>query len=659
MTTSTKDTAAFANADPERAGGQGLDHNQEESGNLAIHKLLASDDGRAWTDFVATCRFQRDGSSAYEAWALRGMVRWIRRHAKGGGYEYEVIETLGENPIARQDATALSRLEEELAAGRNPNDPQAAFVEPEALTYPYAYERLSQLFDSPNAPDLVVNPKSYAFGRQPGQHGALDVIQSRSPLIFSGPGVQRGASVEADARQIDIAPTVARLMGFPLIDGKDASGRSGSERGCEPDVYFRRQDGRVLEAVLDGSETRPERVYIMLLDGQSHTELVHRLESDSRDIPNLRRLIGRGAMLHHGSITNFPSITWPSHNAIGTSCWSGHHDIVNPSYYLRERRETVSPQGQQFDTAKFLSPEVETLYEAFHRVFGSWNHMEGALTASINDPCTRGADHASLERRLVGERDQLRALTAETDADISPRWAAELQETGHHLVGLIDNRGLGQARHLLLDESHPVPMLIYHEFSLPDAAAHDYGPHHEGAREALDETDRQIGHILRILDEKGLFESTLFVITTDHGMAVQDVSLRANPARIPQRDGMAAITTEPLVYLRDLDVLVAVAHDGRTAQISVLDNDADESGDQPQVAGAEILVADHREGKVATARTDEAGNTGIAIPADLEPADLRISIRADGFNSRHMLLDGSNLALDLREVLYGGAVTPS
>lgn len=636
---------------PERPGGQGLDHHQEESGNLAIHKLLTSDDGKAWTDFVATARHARDGSWSYEAWALRGMVRWVRRYGPRG-YQYEVVEVLGENPIERQDHSALSTLAEELAAAGNPDDIQRAFVEPGKLTYPHAYERISQLFDSPNAPDLVVNPKSYAYGRQPGQHGALDVIQSRSPLVFSGAGVKRGQVVDAPARQVDIAPTIAKVMGFPLIDGRDETGRTSSERGVAADVYLARQDGRVLDEVLDQGSGKPERVYIMLLDGQSHPELLHRLESEPNAIPNLRRLIATGVMLGHGSTTTFPSITWPSHNTIGTGSWCGHHDIVNPSYYLRATRETVSPQGQQFDTARFLGPGVETLYEAFHRVYGDWEGMAGAFTASINEPCTRGADHASLERRLVGDRGQLIALTKETEHEISPRWFNELEEDGHRLQGQIDNRALAQARQLFLDESHPVPVFVYHEFAQPDSSAHDYGPHHEGAREALDETDVRIGHVLRTLEGRGLLTSTLFVVTTDHGMATQDVSLRANPARIPQRDGMAAVTTEPLIYLRDLRVEVVVQRDGRTAQVVVLDNDAGPSGENPPVAGAELLVSDHRDGKVARVVTDPNGVAGISVPADLQPADLRLAIHAEGFNPRHMRMDGSNFAVNLREVLY-------
>jgi predicted AlkP superfamily pyrophosphatase or phosphodiesterase len=637
---------------PERPGGQGLDHNQEESGNRAILAMLTSDEGRSWTDFVATYRQSRDGSGAYEAWSLRGMVRWVRTVDANGGYRYEVVETIGENPIANQDPALLATYDDELAAGNDSTDPQRAFVDSGRLSYPYAYERISQLFDSPNAPDLVVNAKSYAFGRQPGQHGNLDVIQSRSPLIFSGPGVRKGVIVEALARHVDIAPTIARVMGFPLIDGKDETGRTSSERGAAPDVYLRRQDGLPIEEVLDEGDRRPDRVYLLLLDGQSQTELTWRLESDPGSIPNLRRLIGSGCMLKWGSITNFPSITWPSHNAIGTGCWSGHHDIVNPSYYVRAKRETVSPQGQQFDTAKFLNPQVETLYEAFHRVFGSWNGSEGAFTASINEPCTRGADHATLERRLVGDREELKRLTQETDHEINPRWADELQEHGHHMMGLVDNRALGQARQLFTDRSHPAPVFTYHEFALPDAAAHDYGPHHEGAREALDESDRQIGHILRTLEAERLLDGTLFVITTDHGMAIQDVSLNGNAARIPERSGMEAVTTEPFVYLRDMDVAVQVSHDGRTAQISVLDNDADERGERVPVSGASILVTDHRDGKVATAHSDPAGYAGVPIPPDVRPDELRMVVHAEGFNPRHMLMEGSNLAIDLREVLY-------
>jgi hypothetical protein len=97
-------------------------------------------------------------------------------------------------------------------------------------SYPFGYERIAQLFDSPHAPDLIVSPKDWAFGIQPGTHGALHVRQARAPLGFAGAGVVAGLHDRA-ARAIDIAPTLLAALKFPKIDGADASGRTSSQRG--------------------------------------------------------------------------------------------------------------------------------------------------------------------------------------------------------------------------------------------------------------------------------------------------------------------------------------------------------------------------------------------------------------------------------------------
>ena len=639
---------------PERLAGQGLDEHQYESGDRAIQAILTDPTAGPQTDLVITYR-----AGAYEVWAKRGMIRFQRFHASSGrGYEYRVIEQIGENPVGNQDRKALATIEEELAASKASgfpgDDPNAAYIEPEHNAYPFAYERIAQLFDSPNAPDLVVNPKAYAFGRQQGQHGALDAMQARSPLVFAGPGIKRGVLTDAPSCQVDIAPTIAKLCGFPLIDGKDSTGRRSSERGVAPDVYLERQDGRVLEEIIDdGDPRRPERVYIFLLDGQSNTELKYRLEHDADAIPNLRRLIRNGTMFDYGSFTNFPSITWPSHNAIGTGAWGGHHDIVNPTYYLRETREVVTPQGQTFDTAKFLGEGVETLYEAFHRVFGPWQGMEGAFTASIHEPCTRGADHATLERLVIGDRDRLRELTARYMDDTSPRWEAD-GEKGAVSESMIENRGLAQAIVLYTDETHAPPKFMFHEMPLTDGVGHDYGPHSDGERTALDETDGRIGRILGVLESQGLIEDTLFIMTTDHGMAPTDASLKATQVRAVTDAGMKAVTPDPLVYLIDMAVEVTTHEDGRTAMVEVLENDAGPSGERPPVAGAEVTLSTHGAKVLARARTDAGGTCGLPLPPSVEPADLFLTVHHDDFNPRHLRLDGTPVREDPRLVLYGG-----
>jgi len=648
MTTATEVDAPIG---PERLQGQGLDPQQYESGDRAIHLLLTDPVAGPQTDLVITSR-----EGAYEVWAKRGMIRFQRFHARGGGYEYRIIEQIGANPIENQDGRAIATLEEEVAASKASGfpgiDPNLAYVEPEQVSYPYGYERIAQLFDSPNAPDIAINPKPYAFGRQPGQHGALDVIQSRSPLIFSGPGIRRGLMTDAPSRQIDIAPTIAHLCGCPLIDGMDSTGRTSSQRGVAPDVYLKRQDGRVLDEIIDADGKRPERAYIFLLDGQSNAELKWRLQNDPDSVPNLRRLIREGAMFEYGSITNFPSITWPSHNAIGTGAWGGHHDIVNPTYYLRETREVVTPQGQQFDTARFLGDGVETLYEAFHRVFGPWQGEHGAFTASIHEPCTRGADHATLERRVIGDRDRLRELTNRYAGDTSSRWLEDGQQ-GAQGESVVDNRGVAQAIVLYSDASHPPPRFMFHELTLTDGVGHDYGPHSEGQRTALDETDIRVGRVLDALEAEGLYESTLFVVTTDHGMAAVDAELKATQVRAVVDAGMKAIVPDPLIYLIDMAISVTPHQDGRTAMVEVLANDADTSGERPPVPGAEVLLAGPGAKALARARTDAGGTCGLPLPVDAEPDELYLIVEHPDYNTRHLRLDGTAVIEDIRALLYG------
>ncbi len=639
---------------PERLAGQGLDPEQEESGNRAILALLQGPEVAAQMDLVLTWRAgEGEEPGAYEVWSARGLVRFRRLLRDDGGIDYELLEVLGENPIANQDAHALRTLAEERAAaaasGFSADDAARRFIAPARQSYPFGYERVAQLFDSPNAPDLAISPRDWCQGLQPGTHGALHVRQSRAPLWFSGAGVRVGLH-ELAARAVDIAPTCLAALGFPKRGGADASGRSAAERGVADDVYLARQDGRVLDEILVRPGKRPKRLYIFLLDGLHQTELEERLASDPAALPALRRLRERAAVLRSGSIVNFPSITWPSHTTIGTGAWCGHHDVVNPTYYLREKRETVSPQGQQVRTEGFANGGVESLAEAFHRV------RPGCMTAAIHAPFGRSARHAVLEGRNLGDRARLKALTLELAADQDPRWKADGFK-GVIDESVLDTRGLAQVIDLFTREDVPPPDFVYHELALTDGAGHDYGPHHAGLRAALDESDRRIGRVLDLLHALGLFEETLFVVSADHGMAPQDVALRASPAQHVLRAGLEAVVAEPMIWLRDLAVAAERAPDGRSARVLVYENDALPSGERPALEGAEVVVEGHRAGEaprvLARGTTGAEGVFGFATPSDLDSQQIALVVRARGFNARHLRLDGRRLALDLREALYG------
>jgi phosphonoacetate hydrolase len=622
---------------PERLAGQGLDLNQYESGDRTIAALLAASPARDQVDLVVTWR-----AGAYEVWAGRGMIRFKRYIGEAGDLHFEVIEQIGLNPIANQDPFAVSTITEELAAsaasGHSATDSNRAFLEPEALTHPFAYERIAQLFDSPRAPDIMVSPKAYTYGTQPGQHGALDVVQSRAPLIFSGPGIKPGRPRIA-ARHVDIAPTIAQAMGFPKIQGR----------------YLKRQDGNALEEILESSAPRPRAVYLILLDGLSHSELTYQLENNQGAIPNLARLIDAGAMLSHGSIVNFPSITWPSHSTIMTGAWCGHHDIVNPTYHERDRRETVPVQGMVFDTERFLNPEVETLYEAFKRVFGT-----ETITASIHEPQGRGADHNVFEKRVIGDKIRLKDLTIKMMAsEISPRWMAD-EKPAMHREEIVDIRGMAQLINLLehcdaqLPENSPknLPMFVAHEFVLTDGAGHDYGPHHEGLREALYRTDARIGEVLELLRARGALASTMFVVTSDHGMAAQDIALDANPTVEPVKMGLKGVYAEPMIYLRDMHIECVRANDRRTLRVTVLENDVASDGERPAIHGARVRLLDRADAILGEARTSAMGIAAFATAANLHDDEVTLEIEHADFNRRKIRIDGAPMHDDLRTLLY-------
>jgi hypothetical protein len=649
-------------APPERLVGQGLDPHQQESGNRAIIALL-TDDSHGETDWVATYRWtgeedadgnrtHREGS--YEVWSLRGMVRF-RRFIAEQGYGYEVIETRGENPIANQDPTAVATIAEELEAaaksGMPTDDPNVAYMDPQTLSYPLMFEKIAQLFDSPNAPDLVINPKCWQYARQPGQHGSADIVQARAPLVLSGPGVNGSGVTDTLCAQVDVAPTIAKILGMPLIDGMDSTGRASSERGVEPDVYLRRQDGKPIEAHIDGSQ-KADRAYILLLDGLSNTELKRRLETDRESIPNLARIIERGVMFEYGTIVNFPSITWPSHNALGTGAWCGHHDVVNPTYYFRDKRETVTPQGMMWETGKFVTGDVETMYEAVHRVWGKWDGQKGEVTASINEPCMRGAGHSTLERRLMVDAEKMRELVRANKEDTNPRWKIDGHDDAYRASGS-DMAGLAQAMLLYGSETQPPPKFTFHEFSLTDGVGHDYGPHHDAVLDAMVETDKRIGKVLNVLDARGLFDSTLFVITTDHGMAPIDTSKAADQTLSVKDAGLRCVLTAPLVYLLDMQVTLQPSADGRTLSATILENDVDERGERPGVAEANVHVISHEGKVIAKTKTDAFGACGLPLPAGEDPEHLVVRVEHEKFNTRHLRLDGSNVAEDIAEQLYG------
>lgn len=86
--------------------------------------------------------------------------------------------------------------------------------------YVDAVDRIRGL-DSTRSGDIILLAKDgwyFADSKFYGEHGGLSQAESYIPLIFSGPTIRKGATDSTPARIIDIAKTLADLLGFSMPD---------------------------------------------------------------------------------------------------------------------------------------------------------------------------------------------------------------------------------------------------------------------------------------------------------------------------------------------------------------------------------------------------------------------------------------------------------
>jgi phosphonoacetate hydrolase len=391
-----------------------------------------------------------------------------------GGWEVLV----GRDPVANQDPLAFTPLSAELADPSPPN---------ERNSYPFAGARLTSLFADPRAPDLAVvhTGRHYWPDRNGhlGEHGSLGVVQSRAPLLLSGPGVTGRGVLPRAARVVDVAPTLAVLAGADLPAGLDG------------------------EALTDLVEPGGARLVVGLLwDGANSNNLLALAQSGQ--LPAVARLLSDGCALLGGAIAEFPSVTLVNHTCALTGVGPGRHGIVNNFFYDRalHRRIQANMSAGWHVTAELLRPGVRTVFD-----------LVDGRTACVNEPVDRGADYSTFELvRSSGTPDGAAGMT-----HLLPDPHTDPHVTHNHLGNRdyawstqVDGIGLTQMLDLLTD---PLPRLVWWNCTLPDSGHHAGGPHSQIAHDSLRDTDRRLGAVLDVLDSRGLLADTAFLLTADHG----------------------------------------------------------------------------------------------------------------------------------------------
>jgi hypothetical protein len=445
-------------------------------------------------DMVLT---RRDG--AYEALTPDGRVVFDRGDRDG---EWSIRAVERRNPLADQEAGKFTPLVEEVAH-KHPNRREN--------TYPNAYDQVAQLFDSPAAPDLcVIHSASHNWedqGGHIGEHGSLGVVQSRAPLVFGGKGVRAAGLVPRAARLVDIAPTVAALLGCaPLAEGR----------------YLAVQDGDVIDDLID-EDDRPSHVVGFLFDG-TNANVLYDMAARG-EAPNVARLIEMGTAFGHGAMASLPTVTLANHTSILTGAHPGHHGILHNAWYDRARSEQIiTNSSATWPTAmQHLTSGTETIHDAVHR---TW---PGSFAASVNEPCDTGADYSTFDFFRRGEVPPIPkspdGLPHTTERFVRP-------SKDYSWSTVVDHMGVEQATGILSghyrDQDYPLPRFLWCNFTLTDAAMHEGGPYSEIAAASVRDSDARIGEILAALEPRGILDDTAFLLVADHGMEESDPACRGD-----------------------------------------------------------------------------------------------------------------------------------
>jgi len=423
---------------------------------------------------------------------------WVRLHPGG---RHEALR--GTDPILSEDPMAYLPYPIEIA------EPSPATSHENA--YPYAAERILSLFADPErSPDLaIVHTPRHFFpdeGGHVGEHGSLDVIQSRAPLILSGKGIRRRRYIDAHARLVDVGPTLAHLAGVPEEALRDGTGQA--------------LDGKVLKAYLTGE--RPRAVVGVLWDGGPCGDVLYLAENGR--LPAVARLIQHGVALRGGAVAQFPSVTLTNHTSILTGVGPGRHGVLGNVYVDRTTGERVVPNDETtwHRSHEWLREGVRTVFELV-RDHGARPARPdgGVVTACIDEAIDRGAGYSTMQLiRATGAPGGAGSLGDRLpDASTSPFLKDErfLSDSYFRWGVQVDDLGVQQVRDLFGEGLAKAPVLTWWANVITDAGHHGGGPRSAMARESMRQADARLGVLLDLLEDAGQLDEVAFVLTADHG----------------------------------------------------------------------------------------------------------------------------------------------
>ena len=262
--------------------------------------------------------------------------------------------------------------------------------------------------------------------------------------------------------------------------------------------------------------TRPNIVFIFI-DDMGYGDLSVTGNKDVQTA-NIDRLAAEGLLLEQFYV-NSP-ICSPSRVAITTGQYPARH-LINSYLNNRER-------NRERGMADFLDPKAPAVARAFQQAgyatahFGKWHMGGGRDVGDAPLPQAYGFDESLTSFEGLGDRILPPGGLAEQSAKLG---RGKITHTPKHkMTEIYVDRSIGFITrnkeqpfylHLWLNDVHdrhmPREDLLEKYERLKD------NPYVQRFYAVLDEMDRQIGRLVDAIDEQGLGEKTLIVLTSDNG----------------------------------------------------------------------------------------------------------------------------------------------
>lgn len=374
---------------------------------------------------------------------------------------------------------------------------------------------------------ILLVPKEPNFlGTNFPHSGPWDYLQE-VPLLWYGPGIvpARGA-VQRPVSIADIAPTQAKLLGFPF-----------------PDV-----DGRPLPEI--PAPASPPRLIVTLVWDAGGTSL---LDTFPQDWPHLKSLIPQGVWYARAEVGSSPSITPATHATIGTGEYPMHTGQTDAEFFVGDEIVRAGALGPLL----MMRPSLADLYDramgnrplvaALASVTWHLNMMgHGAAwgggdrdiavlrvpTAADNEGAEGTVWNLQGKNRpffrfpvYVNDLPPLSAYTPEVDrADgaLDGRWrdnSIEQFEQGWATPARIPYQER-MVEEVIVREgfgADDVPDLLFINFKAIDHVSHIWSVNSPEMRDTLRFQDAALGAFVRFLDRKVGRGNYVLVLTADHG----------------------------------------------------------------------------------------------------------------------------------------------